>query len=170
MPDKDEFINFYVQSLQKEIEETAKQKSIASATAAFKDAEIGELKETLVKQQEEMVSQKQIMADSKNDSLKEKDMDIQLLRDKNVSLAEKIDTLHRQGKDKDAIVSDYKTIISEREDMIASLNEQINTNKDTITSLNERLKLKASKPAKPKVEIMNKKKRVRSKLDIFTGA
>jgi chromosome segregation ATPase len=159
MPDKEEFINYYVQSLQKEVEEAAKQKVVAIATTTFKDAEIGELKETLTKQQEEITEQAQLNLVSKNSLLNEKDMDIQLLRDKNVSLAEKIDTLHRQGKDKE-------TIISEREDTIASLNEQLNSNKDMIDSLNKKLN---AKPSKPKVELMNKKKRVRSKIDVYTS-
>jgi chromosome segregation ATPase len=159
MPNKDEFINYYVQSLQQEVEEAAKAKAVASASAAFKDAEIGELKESLVKKQEEMDGSNQLITDTKNEVLREKDMDLQLLRDKNVSLTEKIDTTHRNMKDRE-------TIISEREDMIASLNEELSAREDTIASLNKKL---TAKLAKPKVEIMNKKKRARSKIDVYTS-
>ena len=112
MPDQSEFINYYIQSLQNELEETTKLKVMGLAKEAFKDVELADLKDQLTKAQEEIDQQKLENQKDQEQIMVDSTQKINHQHDKALQLSAKIDSMHRELKDKEAIIANLNEQIS----------------------------------------------------------
>jgi chromosome segregation ATPase len=80
MPETSDFINIYIQHLVKEVEELTKTKILGTAREAFKDTEIGELKEKVEELEKKSIEEKDSTTKTWQLALTEKEEEVSKLQ------------------------------------------------------------------------------------------
>ena len=114
-----DFINLYIGRLVKEVEELVKSRLLLESKGEFKDAEINELKKKLTEVEETSAKEKDEVALTWQKALDEQEQTSteglsklkRELEAKNTNLATKLNDMHRELKDKEAIIASLQVEI-----------------------------------------------------------
>jgi hypothetical protein len=116
-----DFVNLYIGRLVREVDELVKSKMLLEARGEFKDAEINELRKKLTELEEVSAKERDEVALTWKTALEEESQTSteQLskvkreLEAKNTNLASKLNDMHREIKDKEAVIVSLQNEISE---------------------------------------------------------
>jgi chromosome segregation ATPase len=99
MAEQHDFINIYIQHLVKEVEELTKTKIMGAAREAFKDVEIGELKDKVEELEASAVKDREEVVKTWQTALGEKDTEIEKINETTTQLRRRLDVKTNEYND-----------------------------------------------------------------------